>query len=293
AGTCPASAAIERDVSQRLGRDPFTAAGERGIEVVLSRDESTWKALLYLRIDAAAPDAVRLLESADASCAELGKSVALAVALAIAPDLPPLEEPKKPEPLPPPLAPPPSPPAPARLSLHGAASLRLLFSPSLLPQRALGTSLTVSMHDDLLGANFGGLFYPQTKLRAADAQLGFGLSAAFASACLWPRTRDPELWSCVGARVGALHSTVYELRPAHPGDHMWWAASTELGLRKRALGPVFVEVGAAALFPFVRQRFQVESASPSGSGSLAATTTVYEQAPAAVEGFVGLGVHLD
>jgi len=288
AGSCPSALQIESDVSQRLGRDPFSDEGERGIDIVLSRSETHWQAKLYLRIDSSDSDAARLIESDAPDCADLGKSVALAVALAIAPELPQQAE-RKPEPVcPPPVAVPAPPPKP---SLHGEASLRLLFSPNLLPTSSLGTALAVTLRGELVGASFGGIFYPESELQTADAHLGFGVSSAFASGCLWARVRDPQVWSCIGARVGALHSVVYDPRPEQPGDHFWWAASSELGLRQHLFGRLFLEAGAAAVFPFVRHRFQVNAGE--GAAPPATTRTVYEQGPAVVEGFVGLGLRLD
>lgn len=281
AGSCPSASQIERDVAQRLGRNPFSVDGERGIDVLLSRTETQWVAKLYLRIDVSDSDAARSIASDAPDCAELGKSVALAVALAIAPELPP-----KPEPPPEPVCPPPPPvppPPPAKPSLHGAASARLLYSPNLLPTSSLGTALSVTLRGDLVGANFGGVFYPESELQTAEAHLGFGVSAAFASGCLWARVQDPQVWSCIGARVGALHSAVYSPLPERPGDHFWWAASSELGVRQHLLGRAFLELGVAAVFPLLRQRFQVDASS----------SPVYEQGPAVVEGFVGIGLRLD
>jgi hypothetical protein len=292
AGSCPSALVIERDVSQRLRRHPFSDTGERGIDVVLERGDGKWLAKLYLRIDPSDSDAVRLIESEAPDCAELGKSVALAVALAIAPELPPEPEPEpKPEPVCPParaVSPPP------KTSLHGAAALRLLFSPNLLPHRSFGSALSVSLRGELVGANFGGLFYPESELQNAGAHLGFGISAAFASGCLWARTKEPQVWSCIGARVGALHSVVYAPEPNRPGDHFWWAASSELGLRQQLYGRLFFEVGAAAVFPLLRQRFEVEASSGSaGTAVPTLTRLVYEQGPAVVEGFLGLGLQLE
>lgn len=281
AGSCPSSEQIERDVAQRLGRNPFSEQGERGIDVLLARTDGKWVAKLYLRIEASDTDEARSIESEAADCSELGKSVALAVALAIAPELPPAPPPKPEPTCPPPVPPPPPPPPPS--SLHGAAAVRLLFSPNLLPKRSLGTALSVTLHGDLVGANFGGIFYPESQLQTADAHLGFGLSAAFASGCLWARVQDPQVWSCIGARVGALHSAVYAPLPERPGDHFWWAAESELGVRQHLLGRLFLELGAAAVFPLLRQRFQVDASS----------APVYEQGPAVFEGFVGVGLRLD
>jgi hypothetical protein len=293
AGSCPSESDIERDVSRRLGRHPFSDAGERGIDVVLERSDGRWLAKLYLRVDASDTDAARLIESDAVDCSELGKSVALAVALAIAPEL--SAEPE-PEPEPEPVCPPPPPPrvivTPPKASLHGAASARLLFSPNALPHRSFGSALSVSLRGDLVGANFGGFFYPQSEVQQAGAHLGFGLSAAFASGCLWARTSEPQVWSCIGARAGLLHAVVYTPEPNRPGDHFWWAASSELGLRQRLFGRVFFELGAAVVFPLLRQRFEVEAA-PTAVGMPSATRLVYEQGPALVEGFLGLGLHLD
>ncbi len=282
AGSCPSASVIEHEVAQRLGRNPFSDTGERGIEVMLQRTEAKWLAKLYLRIDAGDVDSARLIESDAADCEELGKSVTLAVALAIAPELPPTPEPApKPEPVCPPALPLPAPPPPS--TLHGEVSLRALFSPNLLPHSSVGTSLAVTLRGELVGASFGALFYPESELHSARAHLGFGVSAGFASGCLWARVREPQVWSCIGARVGALHSVVYAPEPERPGDRFWWAASSELGLRQHFLGRAFFELGAAAVFPLLRHRFEVDASS----------NPVYEQGPAVVEGFAGLGLRLD
>lgn len=284
AASCPSARLIEQDVAERLGRNPFSDQGERGIEVVLERSESKWLARLYLRIDPGDADAVRLLESEALDCSELGKSVALAVALAIAPELPPELPPKPAEPAPcePPVVVAAPPPAP-KPTLHGAVSLRALLSPNLLPSTSAGAALYVSFRGDLFGAALGGLFYPESELRGEGVHLGFGISAAFASGCLWARIKDPQIWSCIGLRAGAQHTVVYEPEPASPGDHFWWAASSELGLRQHLFERFFVEAGASAIFPLLRHRFQVDSSS----------APVYQQDLAVVEGFAGFGLRLD
>ena len=294
AASCPSGVQVERDVTERLGRNPFSEQGERGIEIVLQRSDEKWLARLYLRVDAGEKDAVRLIESDAAECAELGKSVALAVALAIAPDLPPESKPE-PEPEPPEPCPPPPPPKlpPPHHSLHGEASLRGVISPNLLPiatsgvggPRAIspGVALSVTFRGSLFGAAFGGLFFPGQELQAPEAKLGFGLSAGFVSGCLWARVADPQIWSCIGTRIGAVHSVVFSPDPVQPGDRFWWAASSELGLRQHLFGRAFIEGGVAAVFPLVRHRFKVD----------APLAPVYEQGPALVEGFVGLGLGLD
>ena len=71
--------------------------------------------------------------------------------------------------------------------------------------------------------------------------------------------------------------------------HFWWAASSELGLRQHIFGRGFLELGAAAVFPLARYRFDV--AAPASAPADA--RTVYEQGAAAVEGFVGIGLGLD
>lgn len=292
AASCPSVAQLEHDVVERLGKNPFSMTSERGLEVVVQRAEGKWQARLYLRVDASEVDAVRLIESDAAECAELGKSVALALALAIAPELPP-EPQAEPAPPPPEPCPPPALPLPPPATWHGAASLRAVLSPYLLPiaisgegaprTASLGGAVTLTFRGDLFGAAIGGLFFPTRELRTPDARLGFGLTAGFASGCLWARLENPQIWSCIGARAGALHSVVYSPDPVQPGDRFWWAASTELGLRLLLPGRAFAEGGLAAIFPLVRHRFKVD----------APLSPIYEQGPALVEGFVGVGLRLD
>jgi hypothetical protein len=238
-----------------------------------------------LRLDPSEPDAVRLLESDAEDCSELAKSVSLAVALAIAPELEPEAPPPAPAaPTPAPCPEPPAPPPlPVRASLHGEVAARALFSPQLLPGISAGASLAISVRGSLLGATFGALFFPENELREPDAHLGFGITGGFVAGCLWARTAQPQLWSCLGARAGALHSVVYSPTPEHPGDRFWAAATSELGLRQHLFGRSFVEAGVAAIFPLVRHRFRVD----------ASTTPIYEQGAALAEGFVGLGLRLD
>lgn len=281
AGSCPGAASIERDVTARLGRNPFAPSGERGIEIVLERSENAWRAKLYLRVDPTESDAVRLLESEAADCAELAKSITLAVALAIAPEL-------EPEPPPTaniePLCPKPALVAPPpRPSVHGEVAARALFSPQLLPGTSAGAALAISVRGSLLGVSFGGLFFPENELREPRAHLGFGITGGFVAGCLWARTAQPQLWSCLGARAGALHTVVYSPQPEHPGDRFWAAATSELGLRQHLFQRLFAEVGVAAIFPLVRHRFRVDASS----------TPIYEQGAALAEGFLGIGLQLD
>jgi hypothetical protein len=152
-----------------------------------------------------------------------------------------------------------------------------------LPGTSAGASLAVSVRGSLLGASFGGLFFPENELRASGARLGFGISAGFVSGCLWARTSQPQLWSCLGGRVGVLHSVVYAPEPEHPGDKFWAAATSELGLRQQLFGRTFAEAGVAAIFPLLRHRFQID----------AGRAPIYEQGAALAEAFVGLGLRLD
>ena len=300
AGSCPSAAAVEREVSARLGRNPFSRASDRGIEVVLERTEPStmlpptssaplpstaqpaqgWRARLFLRLDPSEPDQVRLIESDAADCAELAKSVTLAISLAIAPELPPVAEP---EPPPAPPCPPPPPPPPRERAVFGAVSGRALLAPELLPGTSAGAALSVTVRGDLLGATFGGLFFPENELSAPAARVRFGLSAAFAAGCLWARTSDPQVWGCLGSRVGALHAVVFTPQPQEPGQRLWAAATSELGLRQHLHSRLFVEGGVAAVFPLIRHRFQIDAGS----------APIYEQPTALVEGFLGLGLELD
>ncbi len=283
AATCPGAASIERDVTMRLARNPFAPSGERGIEIVLERSENVWRAKLYLRVDPTEPEAVRLLESESPDCSDLAKSITLAVALAIAPELEPEPEPPLAAPLAP-VCPKPAPVAPPpEHSVHGEVAARALWSPQLLPGTSAGAALSLSVRDSLLGVSFGGLFFPENELREPGAHLGFGITGGFVAGCLWARTAQPQLWSCLGARGGALHTVVYSPKPEHPGDRFWAAATSELGLRQHLFDRLFAEAGVAAIFPLVRHRFQVD----------ASTTPIYEQGAALAEGFLGIGLQLD
>src|SRR5262249_51464365 len=86
ADACMTTSELERDVSQRLGRDPFAAAAGLLIEGTVAHDGHRWIAKLWVRDSAGTLIGSRELTSEADNCESLGRAVGLAIALSIDPE---------------------------------------------------------------------------------------------------------------------------------------------------------------------------------------------------------------
>jgi hypothetical protein len=127
-------------------------------------------------------------------------------------------------------------------------------------------------------ATVGALFLPE--VRTATADLSFGLTAAWAGACVDGWTgRWGATSLCATAMLGAIHAVVFVLEPTTPGEQLWAGVGITPRIRVRLVGPVVWEAGADVVVPVTRQQFTV-----GGRPGVA-----FQELPVGGVGFLGLG----
>jgi len=286
AATCIDQPALEERIAARLGRAAFERDSARSVEAYVAREAHAWHADIHVRDASTGREATRELASESESCAALEAAVALAIALVIDPDMPASAPPlKTPILLPTPVAvtrpaPQPEATAPARETTPSASfALRGTLASGLLPGAAGGIEATSSLA-------FGGWLVPSASAvflpehRTSDLRFGFGLTALGLGAC----ARSPERRTfapgiCANLWAGALHAVVYELTPLRPGQRAWAAASLAPSLRMSLGSRLFIEIGAEAMVPLIRDSFQVDGW----------PEPVFQESLVATRAFAGIG----
>lgn len=86
AGRCPDGPAIAREVTRRLGRDPFVTDGAPSIEAAVQRRDGRWVARLVVRDADDARVGVREFISEAADCGPIASAVTLGTLLSIDPE---------------------------------------------------------------------------------------------------------------------------------------------------------------------------------------------------------------
>lgn len=284
---CPDGPTIAREVTRRLGRDPFVTDDAPSIEASVRRDGPRWTAHLVVRDASDASLGVREFTSDAPDCGPIAAAITLGVALSIDPAA--ALRPPPPPTTPP--SPPSPPPAPPRVILppetpwsrRAGVSLRALGALGLLPSVSPGVAL--SAEGPIVGRlrwSVALLYLPDSGLVTSRGSFAFGLVAAQLGPCLdlW-RPPRASLTGCVGVELGALRSVVLRGDPSTVGERPWVALSAGLRLRARLLGPLAGELGVEAVAPLVRDRFF--EGGP-------ARDTAFQQGPLAGVAFAGLGI---
>lgn len=285
ADRCPDAPSLAREVTRRLGRDPFADDAVASIEAEVARVETRWVARLHHRSDdPSAGTDTRALVSEAADCAPIAEAVALAIAIAIDPDAA-LRPAPPPPAAPPPAAPPPldRPPLPLpRRTRGGSVTLRVVGALGLLPGVAAGAS--VATEGPIAGRwrwGAGMLLLPLARTATPDRGQAFGLTAGWLSGCVdIVEFSAASLGTCLGVLVGVIDAVAYQGLPLQPGAYPWAGVSAAARLRARLAGPWAFEAGLELVAPLVRHDFVV-------GGTQA---TLFQQATVAGAGFAGLGV---
>ncbi|HEX3344607.1 MAG TPA: hypothetical protein VHS09_08535 [Polyangiaceae bacterium] len=163
------------------------------------------------------------------------------------------------------------------MALRGVLAGGLLPSASFGAEVAGDVSVSRALHG-ALHATVGALLLPE--VRNAGGDLSFGLTAAWAGACLdgWSgRWGSTSL--CATGMLGAIHAVVYVLEPTTPGEQLWAGIGVTPRIRVRLAGPVVWEAGGELVVPVTRQQFTV-----GGRPGVA-----FQELPVAGVGFLGLG----
>ncbi|HEX5101417.1 MAG TPA: hypothetical protein VFV94_18020, partial [Polyangiaceae bacterium] len=271
------------------GRDPFSVVAERTIEGHVVRTASGYDADLTVRTSTDQLIGQRRVSTAGEDCTALGGAVTLAVVLTIDPNAAlepnqpsasfPIDQPPSPPPLPPvapfcaetpappseratPCPPPPSPRAIPGTLVAAAGALGPL--PRFAPGVALDVSLPVSPITPVFGAR---ILVPVT---TDDGHLQLGLDTLGLGACAKVASSAAlALGLCAGAEGGIVTVVARDLTPVNAGPFPWVALDAGLRLIVRSSSLVRFHAGAVALFPLIRQEFQVDSPGATGFQSSA------------------------
>ena len=279
AGACLSEAELAARVRSRLGREPFSAVAERTIEGHVTRTASGYDADLTVRTATDQVIGQRRVSTPGEDCGALGGAVTLAVVLTIDPNAAlepnqpsasfPIDQPPSPPPLPPVApfcaetpapkseraapCPPPPPPRPIPGTLVAAAGA-VGPLPRFAPGVALDVSLPLSPITPVLGAR---ILVPVT---TDDGHLQVGLDTLGLGACAKVASSAAlALALCAGAEGGFVTVVARDLTPVNAGPFPWVALDAGLRLVVRSSSLVRFQAGATALFPLIRQEFQVDS----------------------------------
>lgn len=262
---CADGAEVQREVSRRLGSDPFGAAPDRFIDATLSRTHDTWTARVRIRDLAGDPLGARTLTSDAPTCGPLTEALSLALVLLIDPtaDLasppppPPPATPPPPDPAPPASAPPaPAPRAPRRgvvfVGLRALASWGVV--PSVSPGVALRAEFALSRR---WRARVEGRWLAESALTQAEVWR-FGVTSAHAGVCVAPVAGDAlALDVCAALAVGAMRVSIDGASTMRTGDHPWAAVEAGPRLRWRPARWIELDADVTAGAALVRRAFGV------------------------------------
>lgn len=288
---CPDGPSIEREVTRRLGHDPFVRSAAPSIEASVRRTDTQWIARIVVRDASDVQVGVREFTSETPDCTAIALAVTLGVALSIDPEAalrppPPVTPPPPPPPPPPPAVRPP--PVPRELVWARAAGLTLrgVAGVGYLPSAGFGVSLAA---EGPIKARWrwtlGTTWLPETALTTPAGTFGFSFAAVSLGPCfdVW-RARVMSLTACAGPSLGALRAVVRQGAPSNPGDQAWLAIFLSARFRVRVVGPLGAEAGFEANASVPQHRFTDGTRRPDGND------TVFQQSPVAIRAFVGLGL---
>ena len=309
AEACIGPRALSASVERKLGRDAFAAPlhASLAIEGHIERDGSTgrWRAVITLLGETGEVLGVRELGSAEPDCRALDDELALVIALLIDPGaliqpiLPaiassapgpspaPLAAPLParlvplvsflPQPCPQPIAP----SAPWRFEGSGGA----IGGMGVLPGMAVGVIAKLRVTPPRWPTiELGGAFWLPDRRVIGAVGASFSLGWGSLMVCplgLGAAGNRAEL--CVGGLAGSLRAEGVGLESSSPSEQPELDVGTELGYRRRLIGPLTVSLGLALFVPIVRARFYY-------ADSHGQRRDLFQQAPIAgtLEATVGL-----
>ena len=280
AGVCPDAAAIEAEVSERLGDNPFARTPTQFVEAIVTQKPAGFEVAIAMRASDGRLLGNRSLTSSPGDCRSIATAAALTIAILIDPDaLARAPAPKPPPPPPVDVAPGPRLP-PGRVTAIGAAGWGLV--PGVAPGAGLAVTVDVARP---LALGLSAVFYPESRTAAPDDGFGFGLTYAELVGCWVPLAPATalRLEVCAGATAGVLHAVVFSGTPTEPGQR-WTFAAAQL---TRVIIPIYravvAEIGLEVTKPLPRRAFFVEGRPPG-------MDTVFTQPVVTLAGWAGIGL---
>jgi hypothetical protein len=278
ADACPAVDAVAAQVTQLLGRDPFVGPAAQEVEVLVERADERWRARLYLRNESHVVTGAREIIDDGPNCEALATAVALAVALGIDPTATATATPAA-------VAPPPV-ARPAhrspRATRGGTVTLGLHAQLGLAPGSLLGVELSAEpWAHGRLGLRIGAIFLPEARVNRAGGDVAFGATALSIAGCVdVVRGTQAAMAACATAVAGAVHAVAADLVAAPSTQRGWLGLGVSLRLDVAIAGPLFAEARIDGTALPLRVQFNRQGD----------TEAVFEQAPVALSGFLGLGL---
>ena len=281
AGICPDAAAIEAEVSERLGGNPFARTPTQFIEAIVTQKPAGFEVSIAMRASSGLLLGNRALTSSPGDCRSIATAAALTIAILIDPDALARAPAPKPPPLPPTQQVGAGPRLPAgRVTAIGGAGWGLV--PGVAPGAGLAVTVDVARP---IAVGLSTVFYPESRTAAPDDGFGFGLTYAELVGCWVPLAPATvlRLEVCAGATAGVLHAVVFSGTPAEPGQR-WTFAAAQL---TRVIIPIYqglvAELGLEITRPLPRRAFFVE-------GRPVGMDTVFIQPVVTVAGWAGIGL---
>jgi hypothetical protein len=314
AADCIAASELEREVVQRLGRDPFTGPARQWIEGAVVLEAGYYSVELFERDAQGKALGSRQLRAAAGDCHQLDEAIVLAIALIIDPSLP-FAPPQAPNPAsvapvpeadgsdqppPPSNVRAPSCAAPGKLGAERHAAARppraaaahmttdAVAVHGVLPGFAVGAEMVADLALDARGrysARIGALYLPEVSQRVSAGELRYGLTSLEIGGCAGAPGQRFRWFGCAALGLGAVHVVVDRPVPLSPGDRRWFALRLEAGLAVKLAGPLWAD---ARLFDWIAaQRWEFRVKTPDGS------ETVFAQSPVMPGLALGLGLRFD
>ena len=281
AGICPDAAAIEAEVAERLGSNPFARAPTQFVEAIVTQKPAGFEVGISMRASDGKLLGNRALTSSPGDCRSIATAAALTIAILIDPDA--LARAPAPKPPPPQQQPPSAASArfPAgRVTAIGSAGWGMV--PGLAPGAGLAATVDVWRP---IAVGLTTVFYPESHTAPPDDGFAFGLTYAELVGCTLPLADASalRLEICVGATAGLLHAAVFTGTPTQPGER-WTFAAAQL---TRVIIPIYravvAEIGLEVTKPLPRRAFFVEGRPPG-------MDTVFTQPVVTLAGWVGIGL---
>ena len=284
---CVATQALARAVEERLAREVFVSAARADVSVegrVQAKRGGGWHAVVTLRDAKGALLGTRDVDRPEPSCDAMTAPLALVVAVMIDPDA---AIGRKPDPVPPkpdapPSAPAPPPtvivqreqvfvpvPVPARpddeppaFRFEGSAAMTGALG--FLPNPAVGLAAVglLEPRKAIPFIGFGGYWFDQTARAETGAASAFSVFLLGSGFCpLWHHGKGGHLYACAVGQLGLLRSHPTGFTPPRPDDsHIVWNGGLDLRATILVVKPFVVRMGAQAVIPILRDRFNYSRA---------------------------------
>jgi hypothetical protein len=320
---CLSSDALEAELVERMGKNPFEGTPGQWIEGYVVRVEGQFVVELSERDENGKSIGSRTFTEPSESCRALDDAIELAIALIIDPNVKLAQRStarrhgSQAELAEPPYGERPATakqsasgpaaatvfrvaPAPtrrlhvARTQVHSGATGDARLSAAgvligyLLPNAAPGIEMGARFGAGLGALRLGMMLVPEQRSSSDFGDFGFGATLFNLSGCARLSQSRVEWLSCLELGAGTIHVTVHRPAPLEPGDRFMGFTGVESGVSVRILGPLWLDTRLFGLVPFGRWDFRLVEVENGHSSS----SRVFLQSPFMPGAAVGLSARI-